>query len=307
MDEEKVTNGEMKEEAIGEASEMPIISIPEKGELSIEQEIQKLEKNIDLFNWIKIVSLKLTKESDWVFQNKNSPYLMDRGAENVAIAWGIDIFNVVLRQEWAEDEKGRYYSYVATGKAYSKKLGRYVEDIGVCSQRDKLFGMVGGEFKEIEQVDMANIRRKTITNLYNRLIKRCVGLTNVTKEDLQAAKLDITKIQGIDYKTGAKKGERGFSDKGKEKKKELGEMLMMMANNDKDEAQKLLEKYSSWKDDDGKEHKAKSLKTMSEKWIMATYGKVKKDFDAAQSGPKDEKSEAKKEEAQEEREPGQEG
>jgi hypothetical protein len=285
MEESKVTNGEMREEAISETPEMAIISVPEKGELSIEQEIQKLEKNVELFNRIKVVSLKLTKESDWVFQRENSPYLMDRGAENIAIAWGIDISGVALRQEWADDEKGRYYTYVATGKAYSKKLGRYVEDIGVCSQRDKFFGMVGGEFKEIEAVDMANIRRKAVTNLYNRLIKRCVGLMNVTTEDLLAAKLDVKKIQGIQYRNGAQKGTADFSDKGKEVQKKLGEMLLMMANNDKAGAQKLLEEYSAWTDKDGKEHKAKSLKGMSEKWIMTTYGRVKKDFEASEKGP----------------------
>ena len=299
MDEkERLTNGELREEATSETPEMAIISMPEKGELSIEQEIQKLEKNIELFNRIKIVSLKLTKESDWVFQRENSPYLMDRGAENVAIAWGIDISSVALRQEWAEDEKGRYYSYVATGKAYSKKLGRYVEDIGVCSQRDKFFGMVGGKLKEVEEIDMANIRRKAVTNLYNRLIKRCVGLMNVTTADLLVAGLDVKKIQGIEYKSGSQKSAADFTPKGKEAQKKLGDMLMQMANNDKKIAAGLLEKYSSWKDNDGKEHVAHSLNDLSEKWLMTTYGRAKKDFDKTAGGPAEE---------QEEREPGGEG
>jgi hypothetical protein len=204
---------------------------------------------------------------------------MDRGTENVAIAWGIDISDVKLRQEWEEDDKGRYYAYIATGKAYSKKLGRYVEDIGVCSQRDKFFGWVKGEMKEIHDVDMANIRKKAVTNLYSRLIKRCIGLMSVTTDDLVDAGLDIQKIQGISYNSGSQKAKARLSAKGKEIQQKLYDMLLMMASNDKKRAKELLVKYSLWKDKDGKEHYADSLSKMTEKWLNIVYGKVKEDFD----------------------------
>jgi len=284
MEEKKITNGEIKEEI--QPVEMPIISVPER-ELTVEEEIERVEKNIELFNRIKIVSLKLTKEKDWVFQGADretgeplAPYLMDRGAENIAIAWGIDVTGVQLRMEWAEDEKGKYYSFIATGKAYAKKLGRYVEDIGVCSQRDRFFGMVGGQLKEIEDIDMANIRRKAVTNLYNRLIKRAVGLMNITKEDLVAAGLDIKKIPVIEYKTS-----KAVNAQEKSLKQKLEEMLIMMANNDKVTAAKLLEKYSAWKDANGRVYKASSLDAMSERWLRATYGKAKKDFESISGKP----------------------
>jgi len=278
-DEEKVTNGEMRESQVETPdNEMSIINVSAKGDMDIEKEIQKVEKQVAFFLKIKIVSLKLTKEKDWVFQ-QNSPYLMDRGTENVAIAWGIDISDVKLKQEWEEDNKGRYYTYVATGKAYSKKLGRYVEDIGVCSQRDKFFGWVKGEMKEVHDVDMANIRKKAVTNLYSRLIKRCIGLMSVTTEDLIEAGLDIKKIQGIKYNSGSQKAKARLSAKGKEVQQKLGDMLLMMANNDEKKAKELLAQYSAWKDDDGKEHYADSFQKMSEKWLMTTYGKAKKDFE----------------------------
>jgi len=277
---EKVTSGEVKEGEIIEApdNEMSIINVS-KDIIDVEKEIQKVEKQIEFFKRIKIVSLRLTKEKDWIFQ-ENTPYLMDRGTENIAIAWGIDISDVKLRSEWAEDEKGRYYTYVATGKAYSKKLGRYIEDIGVCSQRDKFFGWVKGKMKEVHEIDMANIRKKAVTNLYSRLIKRCIGLMSVTTEDLKEAGLDTRKIQGIKYKSGSQKAKAGLSAKGKEIQQKLGDMLLMMANNDKKRARELLVQYSAWKDKDGKEHFADSLVKMTEKWLMTTYGKVKKDFDA---------------------------
>ena len=274
-EEKRVTNSEAKEENL-ESTEMSIISIPEKGELSIEQEIEKLEKNVELYNRVKIVSLKLTKESDWVFQREKSPYLMDRGAENIAIAWGIDVSGIELRMEWAEDEKGKYYSFIAKGKAYAKKLGRYVEDIGVCSQRDKFFGMVGGKLKEIEEVDMANIRRKAVTNLYNRLIKRAIGLMNVTANDLLAAGLDVKKIPGIEYKNGAQRAAKTFSPDYQKKLLEIQNIINKLSGGNKEIAKNFIKSASSFKTKEGKEVFAEEVRQLStEKWIDMTLKNIK--------------------------------
>jgi hypothetical protein len=280
----KVTGGEPVEEKLV-SPEMSLINVPSAG-LSIEREIAEIEKNVEFFNRVKIVALKLTKPTDWVDQG-GSMYLMDRGAENIAIAFGVDISDVGVKMEWAEDPKGRYYSYVATGKAYSKKLGRYVEDIGVCSQRDRFFGMVGGKLKEIEDVDAANIRRKAVTNLYSRLIKRVIGLSGVTADDLKAAGIDPGKIGKIEYRGGGQRSQAELTPEEKDVRAKLGNMLLMMANNDKAEASKLLEKYSFWKDGDGKEHSASSLEKMSAKWIQSTYGKAKKDYEKTAGGSRE--------------------
>jgi hypothetical protein len=263
--------------------EMALISIPERG-ISIEKELAAIEKNVEFYNRVKIIALKMTKPSDWVDLGGN-PYLMDRGTENVAVAFGVDISDLQLRQEWAEDEKGRYYTFIASGKAYSKKLGRYVEDIGVCSQRDKFFGMIGGKFKEIAEVDMANVRRKAVTNLYNRLIKRVIGLMGVTFDDLGQAGIKKEQLGKVEYRGGAQRAE--ISPEGKDTKAKLWNILLMMANNDKVQAAKLLEKYSLWLDAEKKEHKANDINKMSEKWINTTYGKAKTDYEKTVGGPRE--------------------
>lgn len=287
-DDKKVTNGEGLDERTIQ-SEMSLINIPTSG-FSVEKEIQEIEKGVELFNRIKIVALKLTKPTDWVDQG-GSMYLMDRGSENIAIAFGVDISGLEMKMEWVDDPKGRYYAFVASGKAYSRKLGRWVEDIGVCSQRDKFFGKIGDKFKEIEDVDMANIRRKAVTNLYNRLIKRVVGLSGVTLDDLKASGMDVLKIGKVEYKGGSQKASDLTTD-GKDIKAKLESMLIRMSNNDKAVAAKLLEKFSYWKGDDGKEHSVNDISKLSEKWLASTYGKAKKEYDKTQGG---------------EREPGQEG
>ena len=279
---EKITGGEALDER-SVTSEMSLISIPERG-ISIEKELAAIEKNVEFYNKVKIIALKLTKPSDWVDLGGN-PYLMDRGTENIAVAFGVDISDVRLSMEWAEDAKGRYYSFIAAGKAYSKKLGRYVEDIGVCSQRDKFFGKIGDKFKEIEEVDMSNVRRKAVMNLYNRLIKRVIGLMGVTFDDLVQAGIKKEQLGKVEYKSGAQKTD--LSPEGKDARAKLSNMLLMMANNDKAQAAKLLEKYSFWTDAEKKEHKANDINKMSERWINSTYGKAKADYEKTAGGPRE--------------------
>jgi hypothetical protein len=272
----KVTGGEALDERTV-TEEMSLISIPERG-ISIEKELAAIEKNVEFYNRVKVIALKMTKPSDWV-----DPYLMDRGTENVAVAFGVDISDLQLKQEWAEDEKGRYYAFIASGKAYSKKLGRYVEDIGVCSQRDKFFGMIGGKFKEVPDVDMANVRRKAVTNLYNRLIKRVIGLMGVTFDDLAQAGIKKEQLGKVEYRGGAQKAEAAANlpDDAKKKRDAIWSMLLEIAVGDEDEAKGLLMSISSFKDKDGKEHKLEDISRLtSEKWIASLYVKVKKEHES---------------------------
>jgi len=283
---EKITKEEVKDEAIEVAEQNGgIINIPavKLDSRKIQEEIEQLEKNIKLFNQIKILSLKLTKEEDWIDQGGN-PYLMDRGAENIAIAWGVDITDVQVKQEWYEDAKGRYFGFIATGRAYSKKLNRTVEDVGVCTQRDKFFARMGGKLIPVEEVDVANIRRKAVTNLHNRLIKRLVGLMSVTFDDLKKAGLNVSKIQKIEYRSGKKKTERTLSLQALELREKTWKMLMDLALGDEAQALTLLEEYSkvtTTKNGKERTYYAKSPEDLkSEKWIQVTYGKVKEAWEA---------------------------
>jgi hypothetical protein len=270
---EKVTPGEELDERTV-TPEMALISIPERG-LSIEKELAEIEKNVVFFNRVKIIALKMTKPSDWV--DMGGPYLMDRGAENVAIAFGVDISNLALKQDWAEDSKGRYYTFIATGKAYAKKLGRYVEDIGVCSQRDKFFGMVGGVLKEIQDVDMANIRRKAVTNLYSRLIKRVIGLMGVTWDDLGQAGIKREQLQKVEYRGGQQGGgparASALSPEHQARREKCWKLILEISGADVKESSALLDKLASF----GDKKVTEIGQVSSDKWVDALYGKIKKE------------------------------
>lgn len=254
--------------------EMALISVPERG-LSIEKELAEIEKNIEFFNKVKVLALKMTKPQDWV--DMGGPYLMDRGAENIAIAFGVDISDLQLKQDWAEDSRGRYYTFIASGKAYAKKLGRYVEDIGVCSQRDKFFGMVSGQLKEIQDVDMANIRRKAVTNLYSRLIKRVIGLMGVTWDDLGAAGITKDKLQKVEYRGGQQgggpAGRPRISEEATARLNKAWKRILETAGGDVERARAELDRMASFAD-----KKVTDISHItSDAWANKVYGTVKKE------------------------------
>ncbi len=270
---EKVTNGEEFDERSA-SPEMSLISIPERG-ISIEKELAEIEKNVEFFNRVKIIALKMTKPQDWV--DMGGPYLMDRGAQNVAIAFGVDITQEAPRMEWAEDANGRYYMFIASGRAHAKRLNRFVEDIGICSQRDKFFGMSNGKLKEIQDVDMANIIRKASTNLYNRLVKRVIGLSGVTWDDLAAAGIKRESLARVEYRSGNQgggpAGRAPVSDEHIARRDKIWKKLLELAGGDKAKASAELDRLASF----GDKRVTDIAQVTSEKWIDSLYGKVKKE------------------------------
>jgi hypothetical protein len=270
---EKIAESNGKEEdMIEEQSTLEIIA--PKGLISLEDEVAHIEKNINLFDRVKVLSLKLTRAEDWVLQ-KDSPYLMERGAQTVGIAWGVDIFDINVTMEWMEDNYGRYYMFIAHGKAHAKRLNRTIEDEGTCSQRDKFFGKVGSEWKAVEDVDMTNIRKKAVTNLYGRLIKRVTGLINVTIGDLKLAGIDISKMTKIEYGTGKKRAEKLLSPESLELRKKLWKICMELAAGDEESASGVLEECSKFEGDNKKMFSVSRVEDLkSDKWITATFNRA---------------------------------
>jgi len=233
---------------------------------SIDQIVGDLEKGVESYNKLKQVALKLTGPEDWVQLGKQ-PYLLESGAQKIAKAFGVAIFDVKVDIQWQEDPKGRYQLVMAKGKAFSRKLGSYVEDIGTCSQRDKFFAIENEKLKPIEDVDFANVIKKAVTNLYGRLIKRVVGLMGVSWEDLDKA--------GI--KPGAKVDFKEKKPLSPEAKK-IGELILEMAGGDNEAAKKMLQSISEFQTKDGKSHYASSVTELSELWAKKLLPKVQKAY-----------------------------
>jgi hypothetical protein len=272
----------------GTSGELELLSIQDMTD-SIERSIERVEKSVELYKRIRIVSLKLTKETDWIINRSSkgeSLYLQEKGSESIGNAWGIDVTGLRLYIEWQEDDKGKYYVWNAEGKAYSRKLGRYIEDVGTCSQRDKFFGKIGDSWKEIEDVDITNIKRKAVTNLYNRIIKRMVGLSSITREDVELAGLVYDKIPVISYEEDKKKKEAQMTPEAKDERSMIDRIAGILSLGDSDEKKNFVKNASHFVKQEKDEKTGKILKERefyvddaskltSDRWIHTTYERIK--------------------------------
>lgn len=214
---------------VGAEDQHPMISDRDALELSSEKKIdwdaliKHLEIQKEAFKKLRVILLGYTREKDWV-NIDGSPFLQESGAQAIAGPMSVNIVDIKSEKSWGEDKKGRFYTWKYTGRAYSLKIRREIEIEGICSSRDKFFGKVGGEYKELEEVDEANVMRKSLTNLYRNGVMRLLGLRNIEWGELSRASLNIDSIKKVEHTIGGRKtgaAEKAISD-AKEKEKEGG-------------------------------------------------------------------------------------
>jgi len=135
----------------------------------LESAVQNAEKFVALQDNIRKMAVRVTNVNDWVDEGGN-PYLQEKGAEKIAMAFGVSISNTNLEKEEAKDDKGQYITYIYSGTGSWQ--GRSVPQIGTCSSRDPFFGKKGGQLLPLSEVKLVDVRKKAYTNMLNRVIKR---------------------------------------------------------------------------------------------------------------------------------------
>jgi hypothetical protein len=188
MDEEK-RNEEKTVEQLPVVFEKNVIG-------NLDEFVSKAEKQIIAVKKIKELAIRATNESDWCFLG-DRPYLDNKGAMKTANIFGVSFVNMSISPPLPqEDAEGKYITFNARGKAEFR--GIEVEDVGTGSTRDKIFYLDKGRKRALEEIDLNNVKKKAVTNLQNRLLKKILGL-GFTKEDLIKAGLDTSKIVGVKY------------------------------------------------------------------------------------------------------------
>ena len=158
------------------------------------------QRRVDFVGKLIDLALRRTTYLDWIDQ-QGKPYLMHSGAEKVARLFGVSISDVNSRKEWTEDNLGRYYIYVTTGRASLPGKLDSIEAMGTCGQRDRFFGYDSKtkSYKDTADIDETNVMKASYSNFTVNAITHLLGLRNLTWEQLDAAKVDIKKIQKVRY------------------------------------------------------------------------------------------------------------
>lgn len=214
--EDTMAQNEMESKDVSSTEQQPIAIAD--GLLN-EEAIRRAEMMVEGVKKIKAISAKVTNANDWMVQNGN-PYLQNTGCMKIAQLWGVNFLDrkfVPEGGEFREDEKGSYYLFTVQGRAEFK--GRIVEDVGTCSTRDDFFGTKKNAdgirvFKALGEVDLENVKKKAVTNLQGRLLKKILGLS-YTMEELRDAGIDLGKSANVSYATGGAGGGKISEAQGK--------------------------------------------------------------------------------------------
>jgi len=264
-----------------------IPQIPQKvnGEIIAIEDAEDLisiaQRRVEIVEKMMRTALKITTHRDWVNQNGN-PYLVHSGAEKVARLFGISLSDIKTEKIWAEDSKGRYYIYKTTGRATLPGKFDSIEALGTCSQRDKFFAKSGNEWKDTLEIDETNIMKASYSNFVVNAVTHLLGLRNITWDVLKEAGIDMPKVQKVEYKKGSQKAKKRLSEEALKKREEIWKLCLELAAGAEEAARAIIQKYSSFKNSEGKEFSVTDVKDLkSEKWIQATYGRVKEAYEKA--------------------------
>lgn len=227
-------------------NELEVINVDQH---SIIDPIAEAEKRVDYINKVMKIALKVTKPQDWVdFGGK--PYLSGPGAERLRPLFGITLSDMKHERINLEDEKGTYYVIIVTGTVHFR--GDSIPVIGTCSSRDQFFA-VRYENNEkyylpASEVDITNILKAAYTNMLTNAVTRCIGIRNLTWEQLDELGFDRSKAAKVEFAQGGKPANPKFD--------ELKDKLNEISKGDQAALSAILKKitsYDSYTSKSGKE------------------------------------------------------
>ena len=197
-----------------------------QGGLLDERALQQAEKQIDYLNRAKRLAIRATNELDWCWQG-SVPYLQESGAQKVAGLFGIGFHDIEITKSREEDDKGGYIVFDVTATCSFR--GREMMVDGSASSRDDFFAKrkdrASGEYYTLplSEISLPNIKKKAVTNMYNRGVKKILGL-KFTAEELQDAGINTAAFGKIEYKQGKQGGEKRPGQKNKKDFEEINKM-----------------------------------------------------------------------------------
>ena len=164
----------------------------------------KAEQYIEAMNRIMDAALKITTEYDWILIG-GKPYLQESGTTKIARLFGISI--QLLGQATVEFDNEGYKTF--TYKARFMMKDQFIECEGSRSTKDDFFAKAGADkpIKKPDEIDERDVKMAAYTNCLNNGIKRLIpNLRNIDISALEKAGLEVGKIKGYTFKTGAKGG-----------------------------------------------------------------------------------------------------
>ena len=219
---------------------------------------------------MRTIMVKATYPNDWNIQGETA-CLSSAGAERIASTLGDFEWHEVrpASKEEINDKHGLGYTWTYYYRVTWR--GRSVDAVGHYSSRDQFLGKVGGEFRDIADINEANIMRAARHIAIGEGIKQILGLRG-----MPVALMPQFGKSPKDMKTV----QRDVAPKDQNKmRKQLTSMLLALNENNQDAAIAALEKVTAF---EGKKGPVKGVKTTAQLTgarLTVTHGIVKKRYE----------------------------
>ncbi|MFA5021145.1 MAG: hypothetical protein WC517_03750 [Patescibacteria group bacterium] len=201
-----------REEREIETSGMDIEVITESSVKEMEAIVEKMPRMIEVRKKMWGYFLDVSLDGDWVVfvgkDGKRVCELRGAGAERILTILPIPLKfppELEFKEESGEDNMGKWYSfrYFAMVTLGSKTFP--VESI--ANSRDKFFGVVNGQFKQIENVSRRDVQTSAHNGLLKNAIKIAYGLHKIPAEILEERGI---KLSGMaEFNSGGQGGRSG--------------------------------------------------------------------------------------------------
>jgi len=265
---------------------------------------------IEFFKQAKTLVLTATKKQDWILIGGDKPYLIESGVKIAHQTIGSKIINMKIEvDERIEDiEGGNFKVIYFTCNAEVLFQGLNFPVIGTSSTKDQFFAARSRELKDedgkvimsedgkypmkekyllpLVQVELQNVKKKCVTNMYKRALDLVFKL-NPTKEDLEAINIKLEASGGYGHKTGSGGGSTATPEE-KEKRLTIVKLILRLHELTGMEGGAILAEHTKFNDFKGYTDPDRVSPKMLDKTITKLQ-KLEKDHVAKNGEPKDKK------------------
>lgn len=169
-----------------------------EGQLALAANIEKL---VEAQNKIRMTLLRLSQAGDWVLfgdGEKEKAELDFAGAMRIGSTLGVNFTNWSAEKESGTDNIGQWFRWNHECDAIFRE--RLVRVYGRASSRDKFFGKVRGEYKQLIDIDEGNIRMASRRGAMKEGVKVLFGLHHMDPKELSKFNVPMIKSQGHVFK-----------------------------------------------------------------------------------------------------------
>ena len=229
------------------------------------------DKAAEYLTALRRVLVQATYPTDWTIQgvgDKSKACLASHGAERIAVMIGGFVI-----EESAPAEKTTFTDKHGEGYIwrYFYKVswrGRSCDAIGMHGTRDKFLGKAGGAWRDIADINEADIQRAARHVAIGEGIKQLLGLRNLPATEMPNFGMGTKDKPIPTVERDVQDGEE------RKKRKSITDMLLALNDGDQDAAKAHLTEITSFEGKNGPVKGVTTTKSLKKKWLNTTLAKV---------------------------------